>query len=126
MNWPPAAENALNEALDVLRDVWAETLVAGYSGEIRLSFHVQDGDLNHIRETHPQNLQDGADVPGAAIQAFQETRRVLVKCLPAVFVRGYYGVATLAIEVQQGRATGVHFQTERIHRHTARSRAASR
>ena len=126
MNWPPAAENALNEALDVLRDVWAETLVAGYKGEIRLSFHVQDGQLNHIRETHPDSLVDSADVPGAAIKAFQETRRVLVKCLPSIFVRGYYGIATLAIEVDQGRATMFTFQRERIHRQSERPRAGSR
>jgi hypothetical protein len=76
---------------------------------IGLSFHIQDGFLNHFKEIDDFQIRPDAPEPDEKLlkRTLADAIRSLTTRLQMSLVFGYHGFVLLTIEVHQGQATSV-------------------
>lgn len=112
----------LKQAAELLTPKLERFLKPKACGGLSLSFHIQDGRLNHIKDGDEDRLGDTGTPPadGKALttvdQVLKEAIRVLKVKLAYSLIAGFHGYVLLALEIDDGKCIMVTCSSERVHK----------
>lgn len=105
---------ALTTAISALKQRLKQVLGEGFTGQIGVSFHVQDGRLNTLKATSKGSQHRAASQPQLIDSAVKAMTPLVAESLDTALADKFYGIVQANYEFENGNIVNQSISTEQF------------